>query len=110
MQFQSAGVSFVRIVGCVLMLCRFGLEAAAQETHPFSVHDMLAMDRISDPQVSPDGRHIVFVVRETDLEANRGRTDLWLVATVGPRPGGPLRVQSGLADRPRRRRGPAGDR
>lgn len=83
MQFQSAGVSFVRIVGCVLMLCRFGLEAAAQETHPFSVHDMLAMDRISDPQVSPDGRHIVFVVRETDLEANCGRTDLWLVATDG---------------------------
>ena len=41
------------------------------------------MDRISDPQVSPDGSRIVFVVRETDLEANRGRTDLWLVQTDG---------------------------
>jgi len=42
---------------------------------------MLAMDRISDPQVSPDGKWIVFVLRKTDLEANRGRTDLWLVRT-----------------------------
>lgn len=57
--------------------------AWAEETHPFSVHDMLAMDRISDPQVSPDGRSVVFVLRKTDLEANRGRTDLWLVGVDG---------------------------
>lgn len=54
-----------------------------QETHPFSVHDMLAMDRISDPQISPDGKWIVFTLRTTDLEANRGRTDLWLVGSDG---------------------------
>ncbi len=53
------------------------------ETHPFSVHDMLAMDRISDPQVSPDGKWIVFTLRKTDLDANRGRTDLWLVDVEG---------------------------
>ncbi|MFH1943422.1 MAG: S9 family peptidase [bacterium] len=57
--------------------------AVPQETHPFSVHDMLAMDRIGDPQVSPDGQWIVFVLRTTDLEANRGRTDLWLVGSDG---------------------------
>jgi dipeptidyl aminopeptidase/acylaminoacyl peptidase len=44
---------------------------------------MLAMDRLSDPQVSPDGRSVAFVRRETDLEANRGRTDLWLVDVDG---------------------------
>ncbi|GAF78929.1 unnamed protein product, partial [marine sediment metagenome] len=52
-------------------------------THPFSVHDMLTMDRLSDPQVSPDGKWIVFVLRQTDLQANKGRTDLWLVGTDG---------------------------
>lgn len=57
--------------------------AAAGQTHPFSIHDMLAMDRISDPQVSPDGNWVVFVVRETDLEANKGRADLWLVRADG---------------------------
>ena len=35
--------------------------------------------RISDPQVSPNGRYVVYVQRETDFEANRGRNDLWLV-------------------------------
>ena len=53
------------------------------QTHPFSVNDMLAMDRLSDPQVSPDGKWIVFVLRVTDLEANRGRTDLWLLGADG---------------------------
>jgi len=56
---------------------------SAAETHSFSVHDMLAMDRISDPQVSPDGRTIVFVVRVTDVAANRGLNDLWIVGTDG---------------------------
>jgi dipeptidyl aminopeptidase/acylaminoacyl peptidase len=53
--------------------------AADESSHPFSVHDMLAMERISDPRVSPDGSRIVFAVRTTDLEDNKGRTDLWLV-------------------------------
>ncbi|MHC5076913.1 MAG: TolB family protein, partial [Planctomycetota bacterium] len=56
---------------------------ADTQTHPFSVYDMLAMDRISDPQVSPDGKKIVFTLRETDLQANRGRTNLWLVNVDG---------------------------
>ena len=56
---------------------------AAGETNPFSVHDMLAMDRISDPQVSPDGQWIVFTLQTTDHDANRGRTDLWIVGVNG---------------------------
>jgi dipeptidyl aminopeptidase/acylaminoacyl peptidase len=56
---------------------------AVKDTHPFSVHDMLAMDRIQDPQVSPDGQWIVFVLSKTDLDANRRRADLWLVNVDG---------------------------
>jgi len=55
----------------------------AQDTHPFSIHDMLAMDRIGDPQVSPDGKWITFVLRTTDLDANKGRTDIWVVGADG---------------------------
>jgi dipeptidyl aminopeptidase/acylaminoacyl peptidase len=70
------------LVVAVLSLLAVPLISAA-ESHPFSVHDMLAMDRISDPQVSPDGRSVVFAVRTTDLAANRGLTDLWIVGTDG---------------------------
>jgi len=62
---------------------QFSAEKPLAETHPFSVHDMLAMKRLSDHQVSSDGRWVVFMLRETDLEANRGRTDLWIVRTDG---------------------------
>jgi len=71
------------LIGCSLIHVETVRPIVAAETHPFSVHDMLAMDRISDPQVSPDGKRIVFVLRKTDLEANRGRTDLWLVSVDG---------------------------
>jgi len=77
----------MRLMSLFLFLVFSGIQAPAakslSETHPFSVHDMLAMKRLSDPQVSPDGKLVVFVLRETDLEANLGRTDLWVVGTDG---------------------------
>lgn len=57
--------------------------ASAAASHPFSVRDMLAMERISEPRASPDGRQIAFTVRTTDLEENKGRTSLWLVRADG---------------------------
>jgi dipeptidyl aminopeptidase/acylaminoacyl peptidase len=65
---------------CLMLAATGGF---AQDQHPFSIHDMLAMDRISDPQVSPDGLWVAFNVRSTDLDANRGRTDLWLARVDG---------------------------
>ena len=69
----------------LVLLLTLALPAGAAETHPFSIHDMLAIERISDPRVSPDGTQVAFVVRATDLEANRGRLDLYLAATDGSR-------------------------
>jgi dipeptidyl aminopeptidase/acylaminoacyl peptidase len=59
------------------------LAATAPTTHPFSVDDMLAMQRISEPRVSPDGMRVAFTLRTTDLEANCGRRDVWLAAADG---------------------------
>lgn len=57
--------------------------SSQQALHPFTVHDLLAMDRISDLKVSPDGGRILFSLRETDLDANRGRPDIWMVNVDG---------------------------
>jgi len=51
--------------------------------HPFNVHDLVAMQRIADPQASPDGSCVAFVVTTMDLETNKGMKDLWLAATDG---------------------------
>ena len=57
--------------------------AAVRETHPFGIRDLIAFDRLSEPRVSPDGRQIVFTVSALDFDANKRRTDLWLVSSDG---------------------------
>jgi len=57
--------------------------AAAKETHPFGVRDLIAFDRISEPKASPDGRQVVFTVSALDWDANKRRSDLWLANTDG---------------------------
>jgi Tol biopolymer transport system component len=52
----------------------------------FTASDLVQLRRVSDPQASPDGRLVAFVLRETDMEADRGRTDLWLVETGAAKP------------------------
>jgi dipeptidyl aminopeptidase/acylaminoacyl peptidase len=52
---------------------------AADGGAPFTVDDLVVLKRVTDPQVSPDGRYVAFVQRETDLDANKGRTGLWLL-------------------------------
>ena len=44
----------------------------------FTYTDMLNANRLSDPRVSPDGRHVVYNVRATDMEANRGVSSLMI--------------------------------
>jgi dipeptidyl aminopeptidase/acylaminoacyl peptidase len=76
------------------------LPALATDPHPFNVHDLVTMKRISDPQASPRGDRIAFVLRATDLAANRGRYDLWMVGADG---GGLVQLTSDPAsdDNPR---------
>ena len=56
---------------------------ATTDTHPFGVRDLVAFDRLAEPRVSPNGRQIVFTVSSLDLEANKRRSDLWVVGTDG---------------------------
>jgi dipeptidyl aminopeptidase/acylaminoacyl peptidase len=56
---------------------------AAAEKRAFTVHDLVAMQRIADPRPSPDGSRVSFVVTTMDLEANSGRKDLWIASTDG---------------------------
>jgi dipeptidyl aminopeptidase/acylaminoacyl peptidase len=48
-----------------------------------TIEDMLAMPRIGEPAVSPDGAWVAFSVRDTDYDANRGRYDVWLAKVDG---------------------------
>jgi dipeptidyl aminopeptidase/acylaminoacyl peptidase len=66
-----------------LLLASLAALAAAQApaafARPITATDLATLRRLAAPAVSPDGAWAVYQLRETDLEANRGRTDLWLV-------------------------------
>jgi dipeptidyl aminopeptidase/acylaminoacyl peptidase len=63
----------------VATLCLAGTAFAQEPKQPFTANDLVRLARVSDPQVSPDGKRVVYVRRDTDIDANRGRTDLWLL-------------------------------
>jgi dipeptidyl aminopeptidase/acylaminoacyl peptidase len=53
--------------------------AAATNGRGFTVEDLVNMERVGTPAVSPDGTRVVYTVRSTDLAKNKGHTDLYLV-------------------------------
>ncbi len=44
----------------------------------FTVEDLVSLERVGSPAVSPDAGRVVYTVRRTDLGKNRGHTSLWL--------------------------------
>ena len=59
------------------------LAASPVAKKPYTALDQVTLKRLSGLKVSPDGTKVVFSLRSTDLDANKGRTDLWLVNVDG---------------------------
>jgi dipeptidyl aminopeptidase/acylaminoacyl peptidase len=49
---------------------------------PITITDLLAMHRISEPQISPDGKQVLYTVSTPDLKANRSAHDIWIVSVA----------------------------
>lgn len=47
------------------------------------VEDLFRLRRVSDPQLSPDGEHVAYVITEVLKEDNRTNSDIWLVRRDG---------------------------
>ena len=69
-------------IAALFALCFAAAPAIAAE-RPFDVRDLVALDRVADPRVSPDGRQVAFQVREADVDNNKATTGLWLRAVDG---------------------------
>ncbi len=85
-----------------LLVFAFTFPVLAQAKHPFTFDDMMKLKRVSDPQVSPDGKWVIFSVVDVDLAANTKTPHIWIVplngekdAHVGPAaPGRPAEQSS----------------
>jgi len=60
-----------------------GAAPANPPKHAFTAQDLVSLKRLLAFKVSPDGSRVIFQVRSTDLEANRGRSDLWSINVDG---------------------------
>ena len=47
---------------------------------PMTFADLMAMKRVSDPQISPSGKWVMFSVTDVSLEKNTKVNHLWVVA------------------------------
>jgi dipeptidyl aminopeptidase/acylaminoacyl peptidase len=55
----------------------------AQSKRAMTLGDLFRFQRVSDPQVSPDGKWVAYVVTSADLEKNALVSHLWIVPTDG---------------------------
>ncbi|HEX5314808.1 MAG TPA: prolyl oligopeptidase family serine peptidase, partial [Gammaproteobacteria bacterium] len=67
-----------------ILLAFFTAPVMAASPHPFDVHDLVMMDRVGDPVLSPDAGTAAFSVRETDYAANKGVTSVWVLNLRDP--------------------------
>jgi dipeptidyl aminopeptidase/acylaminoacyl peptidase len=58
----------------------------ARRKRTISAEDLYRFQLITDCQISPDGRHVVFCVQRVDRETEKKHTNLWIVPTSGGRP------------------------
>jgi len=59
------------------------LFAQAPGKRPFTFEDMMALKRVAEPVVSPDGRWAAFSAVDVNLEENTRRSHLWVVPVEG---------------------------
>ncbi|MGA9306621.1 MAG: S9 family peptidase, partial [Candidatus Sulfotelmatobacter sp.] len=88
-----------RFVPVFLALITFTMPAIAQAKHPFTFEDMMKLKRVGEPEVSPDGKWVIFSVVDVDLEANTKTPHIWIVPTAGGQEREIIADQD--ADRPR---------
>jgi dipeptidyl aminopeptidase/acylaminoacyl peptidase len=88
-----------RIFLAVLALFISATAALAQAKHPFTFEDMMKLKRVGEPEVSPDGKWVIFSVLDVSLEANTKTSHIWIVPTAGGQEREIIADQD--ADRPR---------
>src|SRR4029077_11281108 len=83
-----------------VVTCVSALPASAQ-TRGVTAEDYFAFETLGDPQFSPDGSTIAFVVTKVDKTQNRRRSEIWTVAADGSREPGVLTTAPQSSNRPR---------
>ncbi|MDD8017662.1 MAG: S9 family peptidase [Bacteroidota bacterium] len=55
----------------------------SQTKRPMELEDLFRIQRVSDPQLSPNGKSVAFVVTVVDKANNKTNSDIWLIPAAG---------------------------
>lgn len=73
-----------KLVIAYLLLIALTFTVSAQNTrHPLTIDDLFNIRNVSDPQVSPDGMWVAYVVGKVDTKADKSGSDIWMVSFDG---------------------------
>jgi dipeptidyl aminopeptidase/acylaminoacyl peptidase len=72
-----------RFTSCALLCVLLAAAATAQSRRAMTFDDLMAVRRVADAQISPDGKQVAYVVNVINKEANRGKRSIWVVPTAG---------------------------
>ena len=72
------------VVPGVILTCFCGVTSAQKQ--PFDVSAMMRLARLSDPQISPNGRLVAFSVQTIDIENNKKAKQIYVVPLEGGEP------------------------
>ncbi len=81
----STNLSMRRLLlGFFLLTLTLTLPALGQDTpRPLEIDDYFRIKNVSDPQVSPDGQWVAYLVTETNLDDDERETSLWMIPAAG---------------------------
>ena len=72
----------LRLIGAALVLLA-ALPSQAQTKHPLTIEDIQKISDVRDPQCSPDGKSVAYVVSSIDVKEDKSGSHLWLVGLDG---------------------------
>jgi dipeptidyl aminopeptidase/acylaminoacyl peptidase len=75
-----------RKIQFAIILVALAVATVAFAKRPMTFDDLVKIQRISDPQVSPDGKWVAYVQGAVDFEANKTVRHIWLVPAAGGEP------------------------
>jgi dipeptidyl aminopeptidase/acylaminoacyl peptidase len=86
---RSRRLLLVTLVSIAMSGAVLAVRVAAQSSgapRPMSIVDLLNVPRLADPQLSPDGREVIYTLGEADWKSGRRISHIWRVGVDGGQP------------------------
>ena len=80
---MKSGILRVGVVSVLLACCCLAGRAQEAGKHPITFDDMIRMHRVSEAQISPDGKWVAYTVATPDMASNRNASNVWLAPILG---------------------------